>query len=437
MKNEQHNRRVILTSGTLWAAFNGLTSVYLAAYALVLGASNTIIGLLAAMPFLAHLLAELPGAALVEHVSRKRIYLTSALIARFWWIPLLFAPYILRQPLVPVILFYFLYRLGESFKDPSWNSLFADVVSEKTRGDFVSARFRLIAISAMIVTILGGLWLRQFPKESPLGFSIMFLIGAILGILAVLAMGNIKEPPYKDHRRHKLRDFFRIPNSGFKTFLTYSLVFDFGFKIAAPLFVVYWLKNLNMSYTFFAVAIATSTLTQFIVSRHIGTWSDKVGDKPVAIFGSIGTSLTPLLHIFITPATAWAVIPVQVLNGIAWAAADISRFNLLLDVTKTETQALQIAEYKFYTAIPLVIAPVIGGWLSEHATLILTGIPLIFLLGFLLRAASALLLLRLKEPRAKRETPLPSALKEAFHFHVHRGMESHIKIFHPGGLRQK
>ena len=67
------NHKIILANGALWALFNGLTSAYLIAYALALGASNAIIGLLGAMPYIATILTQITGATLVQHFKRKHI----------------------------------------------------------------------------------------------------------------------------------------------------------------------------------------------------------------------------------------------------------------------------------------------------------------------------------------------------------------------------
>jgi hypothetical protein len=55
------NKQILKLQGSLWASYNGLTAVFLIAYALALGASNTVIGLLGALPWLASLIAQIPG----------------------------------------------------------------------------------------------------------------------------------------------------------------------------------------------------------------------------------------------------------------------------------------------------------------------------------------------------------------------------------------
>ncbi|MBW3016499.1 hypothetical protein KY309_02725, partial [Candidatus Woesearchaeota archaeon] len=93
------NQRILLANAGLWAAFDGLTSVYLVAYALALGADNMIIGLLGALPWLASILTQIPGSELVQHYARKKIYFFFTL-GRLFWIPILAAPFFFNNPIL-------------------------------------------------------------------------------------------------------------------------------------------------------------------------------------------------------------------------------------------------------------------------------------------------------------------------------------------------
>ena len=63
------NQKHLINSGALWAVYNGFTGAFLVAFALALGAPNIVVGILAAIPYLAIMLAEYPGAKLVEFYS--------------------------------------------------------------------------------------------------------------------------------------------------------------------------------------------------------------------------------------------------------------------------------------------------------------------------------------------------------------------------------
>lgn len=418
------NQKIILWNGALWALFNGFTSAFLVAFALALGASNEIIGLLGAMPFIAVILTQMPGATLVQHFKRKNINVVLGLISRFWWLPLLLSPFIFTKPILPVVVFFLFINLGIGLTKPGWASLIADTVEEKHRGEFIGKRLIYIGICGMIATILGGLWLQQFPKESPVGFAIMFGLGIIIGIFSIIIISKIDEPEYKDHVPHKLKEFFTLKGR-LKRFTIFGIVFNFGYMFAGPFFAVYILKNLGVGYEFFGILIAISTLARVMTAKTAGKISDICGDKKTALIGVIGTGLVPLIYMMITKNVLWMLVPAQIISGIAWAITDIAVFNLLLDVADPEKHAMQIGEYNFYTAIALAVAPILGGLVSDKVTFVISGIPLVFAISFILRSGSALLLIRIKEPRVKKEKSIKYILEHTIH-HV-KGIEQSIE----------
>jgi MFS family permease len=421
------NRRILLTQSALWAAYDGLTSAYLAAFALALGASNEIVGLLGALPFLAAIITQIPGSELSQHFHRKHVYILFSLIGRLFWIPLLAAPFYFEKPIIFIIVFYLIVKLGEMITDPAYTSLMADVVPRGTFGDFTSKRYRLIAAFGTVSLVMGGLWLKQFPKDSPVGFAIMFGFGTFLAILATLILERVKEPVYRDHDHHAIKEFFTL-DGPIKKLVAFGAAFNFAFMLASPFFTVYMLKTLEISYEYFGIATAIATLAQIASSHYIGKLTDKYGDKPIAILGHLGTAIVPLVWLAVTKQSLWLIIPVQILSGIVWSAADISRFNLLLALADPRKRAMQVAEYNLYCSVPLIIAPILGGYLTENATWILAGIPLIFVMSSILRFLSTLLLFRIQEPRAKKEYPLVYVFREAMHFHPGKGIVHGIHV---------
>ncbi|MBW3016050.1 MFS transporter, partial [Candidatus Woesearchaeota archaeon] len=346
---------------------------------------------------------------------------------RLFWIPILAAPFFFNNPILAIVIFYLLVKICETMTDPSYSTLLADIVPSKKLGTFISKRHRIISTFGMISLVLGGLWLKQFPKESPIGFALMFAFGTILAVLATLVMTKIKEPKYKDHDHHSIKEFF-VLDGHMRKFVTFSTAFFFSYMLASPFFAVYMLENLQMSYLYFGIASAISTLAQITTAHYVGKLTDKYGDKPLAIMGHVGTALVPLLFLAITKQNLWLIIPVQIYSGMVWATADISKYNLALSLSDPKRRAMQIAEYNLYGSIALVIAPLLGGWMTEHIQWILAGIPLVFIISAMLRFLSSLLLLRVKEPRAKQEYPVIYVFREAMHFHPNKGIQYGMRI---------
>ncbi len=430
-----NNQKILMANSAIWAAFDGLTSAYLVAFALMLGASNTIIGVLGALPWLASIVTQIPGSELVGHYCRKKIYFIFTLIGRMFWLAILTVPFAFKNPIPFIIAFYLLAKIGESITEPAYSSMLADIVPTRHLGEFNSKRFRVISMFGVAALVSGGLWLKQFPKQSPIGFAIMFGFGALLAITAAILMLKLKEPEYTDHEHHTIREFLTL-NGQMKKYALFGAAFSFAYMLSSPFFAVYMLKTLKMSYLFYGIAAAVSTLAQVVASRYIGKLTDKYGDKPMALIGHIGTAAVPLLFLAISTKNIWLIIPVQIYSGIVWTAADLTRFNLLLGVSDKTRRAMQIAEYNLYVSIPMIIAPIAGGWITENAAIMLTGIPLVFLISSILRLASSFLLFSIKEPRGKEEYPMTYVFREAMHFHPNKGIQYGIQIIRriAGGL---
>lgn len=415
------NRRTLLFQASSWAWFDGFTAVFLSAFALALGASNTTIGFLAAIPFISHLLTQFVGINLSQAFPRKKVYTLSTTISRLWWVGILFSPFLSSHPIPFVVIFYFFSRFFVGLSAPSFNTLLADSVEKEHRGEFFSKRFKLLGIFGAVAVLIGGVWLKFFPKDDPYGFSVMFGVGIVIGIAASLSILRIEEPEYRDHSHHTVREFVSLKGT-FGKFVLFSVIFCFAFNLASALFTVYILKNLGMGYEWFAIVAGTVTIAKVIASKKVGELSDTFGDKPITTLGIIGTAIIPLAYVFITPSLIWLVIPVSLLSGFSWAAADIGRFNLLIGLTDPEKEGLQMAEHNFYSSIPLAIAPWIGGYISENFSgLMLTGIPLVFVVSSLLRFASVGFLQFIKEPRNKKVYSAGFVFKQILQLDGHSG----------------
>ena len=421
------NQNYVLAEGGLWAIYDAFTAIFLTAFALALGASSTVIGIIGSIPYIAIVLAEMPGAKIVEFMSRKTITVITSAFGRLLWIGIALIPYLFKEsPLAFVLCFYFLSRFVGYLSDPSWTSLVADVVPAKTRGEFFGIRYRLIGIASTVAFVLGGLYLDIFPKGDLFGFSSLFAAGIAVGLASVYMMSRIKEPIYPDHTRHRIKEFFTLKGE-LKTLAWIMALFNFAVFIASPLFAVYMLRELGMSYSFFAVASAIAVVAKIASYRHLGKLSDRLGDKPVAFISMLGTAVVPLIYLFVTKQNIWMIVPAQILSGIVWAGADITCLNLLLDFTNKKRRAFEVAEYQIFTTFPIIIASVLGGIIADNFVFILSGIPLVFAITIVLRVLSSLMVLKLKEPRVKKDYPLSYVFREMT-VHPIKGFEQRVRF---------
>jgi len=414
------NQTLLIKEGILWSIYYNLTSMFLIAFALALGASNTVIGIAGALPYLAAILSQIPGAKLTEFYSRIHINIIINALSRLLWIPIVLIPVFFKShPLLTLIIYYFLSQFAEWLSVPAWTSLAGDFVSAKYRGRYFARRYMLMGIFGMTASVLGAAYLDLFPKTDYTGFSIIFLIGVLFGLWSAYLYSKMKEPVYKEKKQYNISEFFKIKGE-FRKFVLVMIFFNFSYMLASPFFTVYMLKDIEISYTLLMLSFAVAGVSKILAHPHWGRVSDNIGDKPVAICTLFGTALVPFLFLFVTKDNVWLIFITQMISGIVWAGVLLSSFNLLLDLSPHH-RVIKAAKYQMLTSIPLIIAPVVGGYIADNVTLVLSGLPLIFGLSFLLRATSAVLMFSIKEPRIKKKHKLQQIMHEIFSIHpVHK-----------------
>jgi MFS family permease len=130
--------KYVLYDGMMFQTMFTLSSgAFIIAFALLLGASNSIIGVLAAAPFLGNIF-QIPAVLVVEKLrKRKLIAILASMVSRAWLpvfslIPLLFTQFGL--PLL--IMGIFLSGVAAAFSACSWSSWMRDLIPDEIRGIF-------------------------------------------------------------------------------------------------------------------------------------------------------------------------------------------------------------------------------------------------------------------------------------------------------------
>lgn len=423
--NYTRNQVLLIEQGVLWSIYYGLTSAFMIAFALALGASNTIIGIAGALPYLAAILAQVPGAKLGEMYTKLRINLILTTVSRLLWIPIILIPiYFQKHPLLTLLAYFFLVQFVEWLTNPTWTALASSFVPKAHRGKYFAKRNMFMGIAGMTVSVMGAAYLDLFPKTSYTGFSTLFLTGVLFGLWASYLYTKMKEPPNYDKKTHKIEEFFTIKGE-FRKYIYIIIFFNFSFMISSPFFIVYMLKNMEMTYTLMMLSFAASGIAKILAHPHWGRVSDKIGDKPVAIASIFGTAIVPFVFLFATKETIWLIFAAQIISGLAWSGVELSTFNLLLDMSH-QHRTVKVAKYTMLTSIPLILAPIIGGLVADKLVFILSGIPLVFAISFLLRAISAVLMSAIKEPRVKERHNLGEIITEIAIIHPIQGIGNTI-----------
>ncbi|OVE75514.1 MFS transporter [bacterium F11] len=378
-KDVEKGLKSLLIDGSasqIMATFTG--GVFLVALALEFGASNTVIGFLAAIPALTQLV-QIPSTYLIEKIRNRRlITVVAAFLSRAPWILVALTPFLPGKAagLSIVILAVFLSSVFGSVAGCSWSSWVRDLVPENRMGSFFSKRTRMAIGFGLIISLVVGVYLDWWKKGHPenviLGYSPLFLIGFIAGIIGVIYLSIMPEPEMKPAEMGFIKSLFQpFKNKNFKRLLIFLGSWSFTVNLAAPFFTVYMLGRLE---TGMSLVVILSVVSQAFNFGFIGLWgryTDRFSNKSVLAVSGPLFMLCILAWTFTTfPEKHFLTLPlvfvIHMLMGVATAGITIASGNIGLKLAPKGQATAYLAAISVVNAVAASIAPIIGGRFADY-----------------------------------------------------------------------
>lgn len=370
----------LVRDGVFAQAVGALTGgVLLVGYGLALGASNLVIGVLAAVPFLAQL-AQIPTIMLVERLrARRAITIACVSVSRLLLIPLAFLPFLEDRKLAQGILVTGIAAssaLG-AMAACSWNSWLHDLVPERVLGSFFAKRLFYATGFAMVIGLGAGLfidWWDNFTPGVPAqAYTALFLVGAAAGGLSTLYLSRVPEPRMKPPERvirlvKMLSEPFRDRN--FRRLIWFLGSWQFATNLAAPFFTVYLVSQLGFDMTFVTIMMVISQLANVLVLRQWGELTDRFNNKavlrwcgPIFLFCIFAWTLValPEKHRYTVP----LLVALHVVMGFAAAGVTLASGNIGLKLAPRGRGTAYLAAGSIVNSLAAGIAPIIGGLFAD------------------------------------------------------------------------
>jgi len=405
--------------GSGFSVMSGFGIRYLTPYALAMGASNTIIGLLSSLPSLLGTLSQIRGSKLIEKIPRKKVVIYSVLIQSLMWLPLMLVGVFyfffgLSSFLSSILLLlvYTLIILSGSFCVPAWSSWMKDLVGGNP-SEYFGKRTRILTFVELICMLSAGLILEHFKRTGVFkGFLILFTIAFAGRILSAYFLNKKYEPKITQTEGY----YFSFPqflkkmkHNNFGKFVIFTTLISFATAIASPFFAVYMLKDLSLDYYEFTLVSVTSVVLTVIMLPFWGKFASKYGNITVIKISGIFVAFVPFLWLFpqvVLDYNKTLLIPylllIEIFSGFWWSGLNLSTANFVYDAVTKERMALCIAYDNITTAFGVFVGALIGGVISSLAYPILGLKPIlfIFLLSGVVRLVVAIVMLpKMKEVR--------------------------------------
>ncbi|MBI4042164.1 MAG: MFS transporter [Deltaproteobacteria bacterium] len=378
----ENGLKAVLKDGVASSIMSTLTGgVFLVAFAVKLGASNALIGLLVALLPLAQIL-QLPSIILVEKIrNRRAITVTACLLSRSAWFvaaltPLLLSPSRGVAILIAVVAFHALFF---AVSNCSWNSWMRDLVPQQSLGAFFSKRLGLVMASGLIASLIAGLLLdvaeHVAVKGELFAYAFLFGMGGVAGLAGVYFLSRIPEPrlapslmqPFK----RAVIQPFRDPN--FRQLIFSLGGWNFAVNLAVPFLTVYMLNQLHLNLT---TIIALTALNQAAYLKSLKGWgkiSDRWSNKsvlaicgPFYLLSLLAWTFTTLpdKHLLTLP----LLIVIHVTMGISMAGITLASGNIGLKLAPSGQATSYLATKNFVNSIAAGIAPILGGAFADTFT---------------------------------------------------------------------
>ena len=412
-----------IRDGMAFSVQVGAGETYFSAFALFLRASAPQIALLATLPPLLGSLAQLLSAWLGRYAGRRRLVLAGAGLQAALWLPILAVPLLFPSFAVPALLVLLaLYHSAANLAAPQWTSIMRDLVSERRRGRYFGYRTRLTTITTFVSLVAAGVVLHTLDADGRTyqGFAAIFAVAFAARAISVYHLTFLHDPPAgtPPPDLHVKTWWRSLEETGTLGFSLYYALMNTAVGISAPLFTVYMLRDLSLSYFEFMVLTGASVFVQFLTLTTWGRIADVYGNRLVLIVTSMSLPVVPTLWL-VSDNFVYLVF-VQCTSGLSWAGFTLAAGNLLYELVPRTRRAAYVAFHNVGTAAGVFCGAMIGaalvGVLPPVSVLVgeagtRSSLLVVFVLSGVLRAiVAALFVRRVRELRKPRRSLSPQSL---------------------------
>lgn len=370
----------VIKDGIASQAMGILTGgAFLVAFAIKLGASNLVIGLLAAIGPLAQLL-QLPSIFLVEKIrNRRAIVVVAAGLSRLCWLLIVLIPFFFGGKIGLAVLLASIIAASAfgAVSGCSWNSWMRDLIPQNILGSFFSKRMRIATGVGIALSIAAAVyldyWKKFFVDYELQGYSILFFVGFGAGVLGLYFLARTPELRMAvAEEKPKILKLLAQPfkDENFRKLIAFLCSWNFAVNLAGPFFMVYMLKRLELSMSFIIGLSIVSQVMNFTFLKIWGKFTDRFSNKSVLAISGPLFILSILAWTFTTmPEKYVLTIPllilIHIVMGLSSAGVSLASGNISLKLAPQGQATAYLATNTIVNSVAAGIAPVLGGKFAD------------------------------------------------------------------------
>lgn len=367
----------VLWDGVTTEVMTTLTGgVFLVSMALLMGANNKTIGVLAAWPLMGNIAQLTIVAFLQKYKNRKVITLVLLLVGR---IPLFVIGISILLNVANDINFLMtamaIHYIFSAAAGLTWNSWVKDLVPENDLGKFFSKRSKYMLVVNLVSSISLAYIIDYLTVYRPdlelYMYAILFTIAGISGIIGLFFLFNAKEP-YLASDKISFDQLMKKPfqDLNFKKLLIFNSGWLFAVNLAAPFFIVFLLKDMGVSMKYVILLTLVSQLFSILTVQFWGRLSDKYSNKNIILLLAPIYILTLFIWLYVGLVgslilNTLLLVFIFAVMGVCNAGINLALTNIGLKLIPTKHATIYLSLRTIVTSLIAAIGPIVGGVLAD------------------------------------------------------------------------
>jgi len=335
---------------------NGVYASFLSIHLYSLGGSLFLVSLLSSVPALITVLATPIWGMLSYRTQKRKVFIMLGLMAK----TLCLIVFVFISTPLHYIITLSLFSVLICALQPNLEAFITQVSTKKGKASGLLLTSRSVGLAAG--PLVGG------AVFEVLGIQKNFILGALFSALALLILMRLKEEQSREVTNSKYFDLtpYRtiLRDKGLTPIYLTDFLYVFGVGLFSSLFSVYFV-SIGGSKTLLGLTNSAVFIIAMLISTPIGMLADRIGRKPLMVFGNLCCGLLMGVLYFtndpLVTAAVWA-IPLHPYISVASMA-------LIADYTSDKDRAVGIGLLIISQSLARVVGPIIGGLLADSLTL--------------------------------------------------------------------
>lgn len=356
--------------GVTYSFMVGTGETYIAVFALALGSTDKMSGLVAAIPPLVGATAQLFAPALAARVkSPSRWIRACATLQVLSFIPMIVGALMGTLPIWVLFVVAGVYWTSALGAAGVWNTWIGLTMPAHIRPHYFGIRSRLCqaAILAGLMVAAAILNWTHGTRLELTGFAVLFTIAAIARALSIRYLVRQRDPvEWPEHKSiplwHFLSNFWHRTDA---RLVALMIAMQIAVQLGQPFLNPYLIKQLDVSPLPYVALIATSFAAKSLALPFLGSYAKRHGARSLLALGAIGTTAMIMPWIF----ADWMpeMFAIQAVSGIAQGAWELATFLLFLETIPSEERTSIMSGFYFLNSLAMAGGALIGAWILGNA----------------------------------------------------------------------